>query len=109
MMRPIIPYKIKTLCIRFYIGPWPGAKRQSLKRPCTFCDGMGNQRRISAAFPLNSHKNGYLPKQQKSSWVNWNLSNKTESSAALAPGASKTGGWSQSEKFEEKHSSLTLN
>jgi endoglucanase len=46
---------------------------------------------------------------KKSSWVNWNLSNKTESSAALAPGASKTGGWSQSEKFEEKHSSLTLN
>ncbi|ADP33562.1 hypothetical protein BATR1942_13175 [Bacillus atrophaeus 1942] len=41
--------------------------------------------------------------------MNWNLSNKTESSAALAPGASKTGGWSQSEKFEEKHSSLTLN
>ncbi|AKL85635.1 hypothetical protein D068_cds30840 [Bacillus atrophaeus UCMB-5137] len=46
---------------------------------------------------------------KKSSWVNWNLSNKTESSAALALGAGKTEGWSQSEKFEEKYSSLTLN
>ncbi|WP_374115462.1 hypothetical protein [Bacillus atrophaeus] len=46
---------------------------------------------------------------KKISWMNWNLSDKTESSAASAPGAGKTGGWSQSEKFEEKHSSLTLN
>lgn len=28
------------------------------------------------------------------SWVNWSLSDKTESSAALLPGASSTGGWS---------------
>ncbi|MEC1546777.1 cellulase family glycosylhydrolase [Bacillus rugosus] len=27
------------------------------------------------------------------SWVNWNLSDKQESSSALKPGASKTGGW----------------
>ncbi|WP_253907786.1 cellulase family glycosylhydrolase [Bacillus sp. WMMC1349] len=32
----------------------------------------------------------------KISWVNWNLSDKRESSAALKPGASRTGGWSQS-------------
>ncbi|KYD04246.1 hypothetical protein B4144_3199 [Bacillus atrophaeus] len=44
---------------------------------------------------------------KKISWVNWNLPNKTESSTALALGAGKTEGWSQSEKFEEKHSSLT--
>ncbi|SDL32266.1 cellulase family glycosylhydrolase [Pseudomonas indica] len=31
--------------------------------------------------------------QRAISWVNWNLSDKGESSAALAPGASATGGW----------------
>ncbi|RDF42761.1 endoglucanase, partial [Acinetobacter baumannii] len=30
---------------------------------------------------------------KKISWVNWNLSDKQESSSALKPGASKTGGW----------------
>ncbi|ADP33561.1 hypothetical protein BATR1942_13170 [Bacillus atrophaeus 1942] len=45
-MRPIIPYKIKTLCIRFYAGPWPGAKRQSLKKAGAFSDEMGKQRRF---------------------------------------------------------------
>ncbi|MEC2103431.1 cellulase family glycosylhydrolase [Bacillus licheniformis] len=34
---------------------------------------------------------------KKISWVNWNLSDKQESSAALNPGASKNGGWSQSD------------
>ncbi|WP_458119953.1 cellulase family glycosylhydrolase [Paenibacillus sp. Z6-24] len=29
------------------------------------------------------------------SWVNWSLSDKSEASAALAPGASSTGGWTQ--------------
>lgn len=31
--------------------------------------------------------------ERKISWVNWNLSDKQESSAALAPGASTTGSW----------------
>jgi endoglucanase len=31
--------------------------------------------------------------QRAISWVNWNLADKNESSAALAPGASATGGW----------------
>jgi aryl-phospho-beta-D-glucosidase BglC (GH1 family) len=31
------------------------------------------------------------------SWVNWNVSDKDESSAALAPGASRRGGWDASE------------
>lgn len=31
------------------------------------------------------------------SWVNWNLSDKQESSSALKPGASKTGGWELSD------------
>ncbi|MCZ0070497.1 cellulase family glycosylhydrolase [Bacillus sonorensis] len=34
---------------------------------------------------------------KKISWVNWNLSDKQESSAALNSGASKTGGWSLSD------------
>lgn len=42
MMRPIIPYKIKTLCIRFYAGPWPGAKRQSLKKARRLVTKWGN-------------------------------------------------------------------
>lgn len=37
---------------------------------------------------------------KKISWVNWNLSDKQESSASLNPGASKTGGWSQSDLSE---------
>ncbi|MFN2747356.1 MULTISPECIES: cellulase family glycosylhydrolase [Bacillus] len=37
---------------------------------------------------------------KKISWVNWNLSDKQESSAALNPGASKTGGWSMSDLSE---------
>ncbi|WP_309544700.1 glycoside hydrolase family 5 protein [Alkalilimnicola ehrlichii] len=34
------------------------------------------------------------------SWVNWNLSDKVESSAALAPGASARGGWTQAQLSE---------
>lgn len=34
---------------------------------------------------------------KKISWVNWSLSDKQESSAALNPGASKTGGWKLSD------------
>ncbi|NGZ78233.1 cellulase family glycosylhydrolase [Saccharibacillus alkalitolerans] len=34
------------------------------------------------------------------SWANWSLSDKQEASAALAPGASLTGGWTQSQLSE---------
>ncbi|GAB3535112.1 hypothetical protein GCM10027403_12250 [Arthrobacter tecti] len=37
---------------------------------------------------------------RKISWVNWNLSDKDETSAVLMPGASPTGGWTESELSE---------
>ncbi|WP_322907405.1 cellulase family glycosylhydrolase [Paenibacillus campi] len=96
-----LPDKNTLYALHFYAGTHGQYLRDRLdyalgKKAAIFVTEWGTSDASGNGGPYLSESKTWLDflNSRGVSWVNWSLSDKTESSAALLPGASSTGGWS---------------
>ena len=95
------------LALHFYAGSAGGWQRSSIDQALSRGTGVFV---TEWGTSLNTGSGGFYAKEsqiwmdflrdRRISWTNWSLCDKNESSAALNPGASSTGGWSDNQLSE---------
>lgn len=90
--------------LHFYAGTHGKALRDRIdyalrKKAAIFVSEWGTSDALGSGGPFLSEAKVWIDflNSRKISWVNWSLSDKGETSAALLPGASKTGNWPDSQ------------
>jgi endoglucanase len=90
--------------LHFYAGTHGKALRDRIdyalrKKAPIFVSEWGTSDALGSGGPFLSEAKVWIDflNSRKISWVNWSLSDKNETSAALLPGANKTGSWPDSQ------------